>query len=122
MKEEEKVIIDLQADNGGLDGSETPVEWLQPQLNREPPKITDNVKELRRFRGQRTAFIWIVLGVIIVHNIGTILLMIYVISTPTLNISLDILIPSYFINVTAQVFALMKAFAAYFDKAEFLDK
>lgn len=84
-----------------------------------------NKKELDQFRRSRRSFLRFVFTILVIHNAITIVLVVTAVVFAlysSVNLSLNVIIPAYFVNVTVQVFALMRAVVRYFDKSDFIGR
>lgn len=119
MKKENMISISDLPDNRK---KASELSFFKPAIDIDEIK---NKKELDYFRRSRRSFLRFVFVILGIHNVLTILIVVGAILLSLLSeirISLNVIIPAYFVNITVQVFALMGAVVKYFDKEDFLSR
>lgn len=107
--------------HNGLGRKDSDLTFFKPTFDIEEFKKRNELEGFRRTRRNFFRFIFTILGI---HSAITLLLLgtIPLAAMGILDVDLNILIPSYFINIAVQVFALMRAVVKYFDKDDFIVK
>ncbi len=105
----------------GLGEKDANLSFFKPVFDIEEFKKNKELDSFRKSRRNFFRFVFLILGV---HSVVTFLLLavIPLAISGHIDINLNIIIPSYFINIAVQVFALMKAVVKYFDKGDFIQK